>query len=75
MSSLSSALASPLTPKARAMSRLVTRAGGLSPFGAAAPPMKAINSSREGSAPAWLRETAARRRAWAEEIFARVGLA
>ncbi len=34
MRSLRSAFASPFTPKARAMSRLVTRAGGLSPLGA-----------------------------------------
>jgi hypothetical protein len=32
------------------MSRLVTRAGALSPFGAGAPPMKAINSWRDGIA-------------------------
>ena len=32
------------------MSRLVTRAGAFSPFGAGAPPMKAISSSRDGIA-------------------------
>ena len=46
-SSLSSAFASSFTPKARAMSRLPTRV--------VAPPMKAISSSRVGSAPARLR--------------------
>jgi hypothetical protein len=34
------------------MSRLVTRAGAFSPFGAGAPPMKAISSSRDGIAAA-----------------------
>ena len=50
MRSFSSAFASPLTPKARAMSRLVTFAGAFSPFGAGAPLMNAINSSRDGIA-------------------------
>jgi hypothetical protein len=58
MRSLSSDFASPFTPNARAMSRLVTRAGGLSPFGAASPPIKAISSSREGKAREGLRDTA-----------------
>ena len=50
MSNLSSVLAAPLTPNARATSRLVTRAGGLTPFGAGAPERKASTSSREGRA-------------------------
>ena len=52
MMSLNSALSSPLTPKARATSRLVMRARARSPLGAGAQPMKAITSSREGSAAA-----------------------
>ena len=63
---LSSAFLSPLTPKARAMSRFVTRAGGFSPLGAGAPPMKAISSSRDGT-----QRLALRRR---ERRFARAGV-
>ena len=44
------------------MSRLVTRAGGFSPLGAGAPPMKAMSSSRDGSAAALGEAGAATRR-------------
>ena len=51
-SSFSAVRCSPLTPKARATSRLVTRPAGLTPLGAASPERNASSASREGRPPA-----------------------